>query len=101
MKKITLFAGLIILSATATFAEDAPKPPLGFFVTCVGLGKGADLGGLTGADAHCQKLATAVGAGKRTWRAYLSTQALANKPAINARDRASVKALGLTPTALS
>ena len=45
-----------------------------FFITSVGLGKGANLGGLAGADAHCQALATAVGAGDRTWRAYLSTQ---------------------------
>jgi hypothetical protein len=60
---------------------------LGFFVTSSGLGKGADLGGLVGADAHCQKLASEVGAGNRTWRAYLSTQAEGGKPAINARDR--------------
>lgn len=66
---------------------DQPKPPLSFFVTSVGTGKGADLGGLAGADAHCQKLASAVGAGGKTWRAYLSTQAANGKPAINARDR--------------
>lgn len=59
-------------------------PPMTFFVTSVGLGKGANLGGLAGADAHCQALATAVGAGDRQWRAYLSTQG-AN--AVNARDR--------------
>jgi hypothetical protein len=58
-----------------------------FFVTSVGIGKGADLGGLTGADAHCQALATAGGAGNRTWRAYLSTQAADGQPAVNARDR--------------
>jgi hypothetical protein len=59
-----------------------------FFVTSVGIGDGANLGGLAGADAHCQKLAEAAGAGDRTWRAYLSTQATADgKPAINARDR--------------
>ena len=60
-----------------------------FFVTSVGPGKGGDLGGLEGADRHCQALATAVGAGKRTWRAYLSTQApsLADASAVNARDR--------------
>ena len=46
-----------------------------FFVTSVGIGKGGDLGGLAGADAHCQALAAAVGAGARTWHAYLSTQA--------------------------
>jgi hypothetical protein len=55
-----------------------------FFVTSVGSGKGADFGGLQGADAHCQTLATAAGAGKRTWQAYLSTQ---GPGAVNARDR--------------
>jgi hypothetical protein len=61
-----------------------------FFVTSVGLGKGADLGGLEGADAHCQALARAAGAGDRTWRAYLSTQAtggLTDPKAVHARDR--------------
>jgi hypothetical protein len=46
-----------------------------FFVTSTGLGKGADLGGITGADEHCQRLGTAAGAGDKTWRAYLSTNA--------------------------
>lgn len=55
-----------------------------FFVTSVGLGKGGDLGGLEGADRHCQTLAQAAGAGSRTWRAYLSTQGAG---AVNARDR--------------
>jgi hypothetical protein len=58
-----------------------------FFVTSAGPGNGADLGGLAGADAHCQALATAAGAGDRTWRAYLSTQAMGGDPAVNARDR--------------
>ncbi len=87
MKKSSLLAGLLVLSATAAFAEESPKPPLGFFVTSTGLGKGADLGGLAGADAHCQKLASGVSAGNRTWRAYLSTQAEGDQPAVNARDR--------------
>lgn len=64
-----------------------PAKPLGFFVTSQGVGDGANLGGLEGADAHCQKLAGTVGAGGRTWRAYLSTQAANGKPAVNARDR--------------
>jgi hypothetical protein len=58
-----------------------------FFVTSAGSGKGGDLGGLTGADAHCQSLAAAVRAGARTWHAYLSTQNTAGAPAVNARDR--------------
>jgi hypothetical protein len=60
---------------------------LGFFVTSIGIGKGADLGGLAGADAHCANLAQTVGAGNRTWRAYLSTQAVGSASPINARDR--------------
>jgi hypothetical protein len=63
------------------------KSVMRFFVTSKGLGKGGDLGGLAGADAHCQALAQAQGAGDHTWRAYLSTQATAAAPAVNARDR--------------
>jgi hypothetical protein len=60
-----------------------------FFVTSAGPGKGGDLGGLAGADQHCQSLANAAGAGQRTWRAYLSTQgsALNDPNFVNARDR--------------
>ena len=58
-----------------------------FFVTSSGVGSGGDLGGLDGADAQCQKLAQAAGAGTKTWHAYLSTQAADGKPAVNARDR--------------
>ena len=71
------------------FAQ-APGPQaaaMSFFVTSVGLGKGGDLGGLAGADAHCQQLAAAAGGGAKTWHAYLSTQARPGQPAINARDR--------------
>jgi hypothetical protein len=60
---------------------------MGFFVTSAGMGNGADLGGLAGADAHCQKLGAAVGAGARTWRAYLSTGWTGTTPVVNARDR--------------
>jgi hypothetical protein len=65
----------------------APPQPMTFFVTSVGMGNGANLGGLAGADKHCQALAAAVGAGIRTWRAYLSTSAVGGSPAVNARDR--------------
>lgn len=68
-------------------AAAAPPAPMGFFITSQGLGKGGDLGGLAGADAHCQKLAAAAGGGSRTWRAYLSTTASGGQPAVNARDR--------------
>jgi hypothetical protein len=63
------------------------KTGTSFFVTSAGPGQGANLGGLAGADKHCQTLATAAGAGNRTWRAYLSQQPTANVPGINARDR--------------
>jgi hypothetical protein len=87
MNKKYLLATLIVFNTQVVFSEEPPKPPLGFFVTSVGLGKGADLGGIAGADAHCQKLAGEVGAGNRIWHAYLSTQAEGDKPAVNARDR--------------
>jgi len=63
------------------------KSVMSVFITSVGSGRGADLGGLAGADAHCQSLAQAEGAGDHTWRAYLSTRATETEPAVNARDR--------------
>jgi hypothetical protein len=60
---------------------------LSFFITSKGPGQGANLGGLAGADQHCQTLAKAAGAGNRTWRAYLSATAAGGQPAVNARDR--------------
>jgi hypothetical protein len=60
---------------------------MSFFLTSEGSGDGANLGGLAGADAHCQNLAEAVGAGDKTWHAYLSVTAEAGQPAVNARDR--------------
>lgn len=71
----------------AAVAQQTGPSAMTFFVTSVGTGKGADLGGLNGADRHCQQLAEAAGAGNRTWRAYLSTQAADGQPAVNARDR--------------
>ncbi|HEY3533575.1 MAG TPA: hypothetical protein VGL43_10680, partial [Casimicrobiaceae bacterium] len=68
--------------ATATAASGSAG--MTFFVTSEGSGKGAEFGGLAGADRHCQQLAAAVGAGQRTWHAYLSTQ---GPGAVNARDR--------------
>lgn len=86
----TLLAAPLSAWAQQTAAPapaDAPKPPFSFFVTSTGLGKGADLGGLAGADAHCQKLAESAGSSYKAWHAYLSTQAANGQPAINARDR--------------
>lgn len=74
-------------SALDSFAQDDLGPSMSFFLTSAGPGNGADLGGLAGADAHCQALATAAGAGDRTWRAYLSVQAADGQEAVNARDR--------------
>jgi hypothetical protein len=69
-------------------AQQAPQSPnMTFFVTSAGPGKGADLGGLQGADEHCQRLGAAAGAGSKTWRAYLSTNQGAQGGPVNARDR--------------
>ena len=91
MKTSVVLFGLSMIGSSLLLAQQgqqkAPPPPMNFFVTSVGAGKGADLGGLAGADAHCQKLAEAAGAGNRTWHAYLSTSASGNQPAVNARDR--------------
>lgn len=84
----SLFLVSTMLSTSALAQPQAPEPtPFGFFVTSVGVGNGADLGGLAGADAHCEQLAASVGAGRREWRAYLSTQAVGDTPAVNAVDR--------------
>lgn len=85
MKTTVKFAAALSVAflAGGLSAAEAQQNKMTFFVTSVGPGKGADLGGLKGADAHCQKLAKAAGS-KKTWRAYLSTQ---GKGAVNARDR--------------
>ena len=90
MKRCVVLAAVaaISLGSAAVLAQDQaqePKPPLGFFVTSP-MHSGY-LGGLAGADAECQRLAAAVGAGGRTWRAYLSTHGDRTQPAVNARDR--------------
>jgi hypothetical protein len=85
----SLFASVALLSLgfCPAQAQNAPNAPesMRFFVTSAGSGKGGDLGGLTGADAHCQSLAAAVGAGARTWHVYLSTQKTAGPPAVKDR----------------
>jgi len=77
----------MVCAAAGAQAQTATPAPMSFFVTSAGSGNGANLGGLEGADKHCQTLAAAVGAGSKTWRAYLSTQAEGGKAAVNARDR--------------
>ena len=73
---------VLLLSACASMNNG-----MSFFVTSANPGKGGDLGGLAGADQYCQQLATSVGAGNRTWRAYLSNSAMNGAAAVNARDR--------------
>ena len=73
--------------SSSTDSQSEAQEPMTFFLTSVGPGDGANLGGLEGADAHCQQLADAAGAGDRSWKAYLSTSASDETPAINARDR--------------
>lgn len=77
----------LTLMVSGNLLAQEEVPVMGFFVTSVGLGDGANLGGLEGADAHCQALAAANGGDNRTWHAYLSTQSVGNRPAVNARDR--------------
>jgi len=88
----------LVAAASAGAIAVAQQPPASlqmggkksvtrFFITSRGLGRGANLGGLAGADAHCQALAKAEGSGDHTWRAYLSTMATSTAPAVNARDR--------------
>src|SRR5206468_11596007 len=85
MVRSTAFALLALLALGA--GASAQQANLTFFVTSAGPGKGADLGGLAGADRLCQQLAQTVGAGSHTWHAYLSTQAADGRAAVNARDR--------------
>src|SRR5215471_11297540 len=79
---------LTMLGSSLAVAQDKqgkqPPQPMSFFVTSVGSGRGANLGGVAGADQHCQMLAASAGAGNKTWHAYLSTQ---GPGAVNARDR--------------
>jgi hypothetical protein len=92
MKTVLVLSAVVALSGLASSVAVAQHgmpggTPMTFFVTSEPIGDGGNLGGLAGADAHCQTLARAVGVGNRTWRAYLSTQARPGQPAVNARDR--------------
>ena len=80
-------AAAVLMCLCRTDGAAAQQANMTFFVTSAGPGKGGELGGLTGADDHCQQLASAAGAGSRRWRAYLSVSSVDGKPAVNARDR--------------
>lgn len=87
MSRSTRLLVVGLLATGFTTLLQAQRPAMSFFVTSVGLGRGGNLGGIKGADAHCQSLAQSAGAGAKTWRAYLSVTDLNGKGAINARDR--------------
>jgi len=87
MNKMSFALSLMILCALALQPALAQDNSLSFFITSAGPGNGAALDGLAGADAHCQKLAAAAGAGGKTWRAYLSAGVAGGEKAVNARDR--------------
>src|SRR2546423_247693 len=88
MKRIShLLPAITLLVFSLLAPAQTASDKMNFFITSEGPGNGANLGGLAGADAHCQRLATATGAGNRTWHAYLSTSASGGQPAVNARDR--------------
>jgi hypothetical protein len=80
-------ASAAVIAACLAAPAVAQQAQMSFFVTGTAPGKGGDLGGLAGADAHCQKLAEAAGSTGKTWRAYLSTQAIGGATAVNAKDR--------------
>lgn len=88
-KTLVTVAVLSVAGLSTAIAQQGPNNAslMTFFVTSEPIGDGGNLGGLAGADAHCQRLAANVGAGQRTWRAYLSTQDRPGQPAVNARDR--------------
>ena len=87
--RLTVLASAAVLALSLTGSVQAQQSDMSFFITSVGSGKGANLGGLQGADQHCQQLAQAAGAGNKMWRAYLSTATNAAQPnqTVNARDR--------------
>ena len=101
VRTVAMLAIGLAAIAGAESAQDPPRrsPDMSFFITSVGRGFGANLGGLAGADAHCQRMAATVGRGDPTWRAYLSAPATSSRPAVHARDRIGkgpwVNALGV------
>src|SRR5580704_8430298 len=87
MRFALLASATVLLFGLGSAAQAQQAPNMTFFVTSTPVGQGGDLGGLAGADAHCQELAAAVGAGNKIWRAYLSSTEPPNRKAVNARDR--------------
>ena len=85
--RLTIVVSAALLSLAFAADASAQTSDMTFFITSAGSGKGADLGGLSGADQICQSLAQTAGAGRHTWHAYLSTQAAGGQAAVNARDR--------------
>ena len=87
MNKTIIGLGMLLGLFGAAGVAEAQQSNMSFFVTSTNSGKGANYGGLAGADQHCQALAAAAGAGGKTWRAYLSASASGSSPAVNAKDR--------------
>lgn len=88
--RVRMLVGAAVLAAgvgSGLALLEAQQNQMSFFITSAGSGNGANLGGIAGADAICQRLATAAGAGGKTWHAYLSLPAQGSQPAVNARDR--------------
>src|SRR5688572_21833214 len=84
---LAVLAAAFASEATAQNQPQPPQQPMSFFVTSTSIGDGGNLGGLAGADRHCQNLAATAGAGSKIWRAYLSAAPAQNQPPVNARDR--------------
>jgi len=87
---VVVLLGMLIIAGSSTGQaqqQQTPQQPMSFFITSAGPGNGGNLGGLAGADKHCQTLAAAAGAGNRTWRAYMSAAAAGGQPAVYARER--------------
>jgi hypothetical protein len=84
---LVALAASLFGSHPAHAQNNPPPPPMGFFVTSTGIGRGGNLGGLEGADRHCQVLAAAAGAGSRMWRAFVSASPTGGQGIVNARDR--------------
>jgi hypothetical protein len=93
LSTLAVTSALVLGASHVANAQQIPQSPnMTFFVTSTPIGKGGDLGGLEGADAHCQQLASTVGAGNKTWHAYLSGPETPQAEGVNARDR-----IGLGP----